>query len=47
MVERVYQKEENLVRREWKVSQSMSVNAFEVALKKGKAIMITFRWLLS
>jgi hypothetical protein len=35
MVERVYQKEENLVRKEWKVSQPMSVNAFEAALKKG------------
>ena len=35
MVERVYQKEENLVRKEWKVSEPMSVNAFEVALKKG------------
>jgi hypothetical protein len=31
MVERVYQKEENLVRKEWKVSQPMSVNAFEAA----------------
>src|SRR5450756_2473296 len=29
MVERVYQKEENLVRKEWKVSQSMSINKFE------------------
>lgn len=37
MVERVYQKEENLVRREWKVSSPMSVNAFEAALKKGVA----------
>jgi hypothetical protein len=35
MVERVYQKEENLVRKEWKVSQPMSVNAFEAAIKKG------------
>jgi len=35
MVERVYQKEENLVRKEWKVSQPMSVNAFEATLKKG------------
>jgi hypothetical protein len=37
MVERIYQKEENLVRREWKVSQPMSVNAFEAAIKKGVA----------
>ena len=35
MIERVYQKEENPVRKEWKVSQPMSVNAFEAALKKG------------
>jgi tRNA U38,U39,U40 pseudouridine synthase TruA len=35
MIERVYQKEENLVRKEWKVSQPMSVNAFEAAIKKG------------
>ncbi|MGO8805775.1 MAG: hypothetical protein ACLQO7_04100 [Candidatus Bathyarchaeia archaeon] len=35
MVERVYQKEENLVRKEWKVSQPMSLNAFEAAIKKG------------
>ncbi len=37
MVERLYQKEENLVRKEWKVSQPMSVNAFEAAIKKGVA----------
>ena len=35
MVERLYQKESNLVRKEWKVSQPMSVNAFEAAIKKG------------
>jgi hypothetical protein len=35
MVERVYQKEENLVRKEWTVSQPMSVNAFEAVIKKG------------
>jgi len=37
MVERLYQKEENLVRREWKVSQAMSVNQFEAVLSKGLA----------
>jgi len=37
MVERLYQKEENLVRKEWKVSQAMSVNQFEAALTKGLA----------
>ena len=37
MIERVYQKEENLVRKEWKVSQPMSVNKFEEAIKKGVA----------
>jgi hypothetical protein len=35
MVERVYQKEENPVHKEWKVAESMSVNAFEAATKKG------------
>jgi len=37
MIERVYQKEENLVRKEWKVSAPMSVNKFEEAIKKGVA----------
>ena len=37
MVERVYQKEENLVRREWKVSQLMSVNKFEETLRRDLA----------
>ena len=35
MIERTYQKEENLVRKEWKVSEPMSINKFEEALKKG------------
>jgi len=34
MVERLYQKESNLVRKEWKVSKSMSLNAFEAALQE-------------
>ena len=37
MVERLYQKEENLVRREWKVSESMSVSKFESTLHEGIA----------
>ena len=37
MVERLYQKEENLVRKEWKVNQAMSVNQFEVAISQGVA----------
>jgi ribosomal protein S25 len=37
MIERTYQKEENLVRKEWKVSGSMSINKFEEALRKGVA----------
>jgi uncharacterized protein with NRDE domain len=35
MIERTYQKEESLVRKEWKVSGSMSINKFEEALRKG------------
>jgi DNA-binding Lrp family transcriptional regulator len=35
MIERIYQKEENLVRREWKVSKPTSLTAFEVAIQKG------------
>ena len=35
MIERTYQKEENLVRREVKVSSPMSVNKFEEVLQKG------------
>jgi hypothetical protein len=35
MVERVYQKEENLVRKEWKITEPTSVTAFEAALRKG------------
>jgi hypothetical protein len=37
MVERVYQKEENLVRKERKVVRPMSVNKFEEAISKGFA----------
>lgn len=37
MVERVYQKEENLVRKERKVTRPMSVNKFEEAISKGFA----------
>jgi hypothetical protein len=37
MIERTYQKEENLVRKEWKVSGPMSINKFEEALRKGVA----------
>jgi hypothetical protein len=37
MIERTYQKEENLVRKEWKVSKPMSINKFEEALQKGLA----------
>jgi hypothetical protein len=35
MVERVYQKEENLVRKERKVTRPMSVTKFEEAISKG------------
>ena len=35
MIERTYQKEENLVRHEWKVSQPTSVNALEALFRKG------------
>jgi hypothetical protein len=37
MIERTYQKEENLVRKEWKVSTPMSLNKFEEAVSKGLA----------
>jgi hypothetical protein len=37
MIERVYQKEENLVRKELKVSTAMSVNQFEAAIREGVA----------
>jgi hypothetical protein len=39
MIERTYQKEESLVRKEWKVSKPMSINKFEEALQKGLASM--------
>ncbi len=39
MIERTYQKEENLVRKEWKVSTPMSLNKFEEAVNKGLAGM--------
>jgi hypothetical protein len=39
MIERTYQKEENLVRKEWKVSTPMSLNKFEEAVSKGLAGM--------
>jgi hypothetical protein len=39
MIERTYQKEESLVRKEWKVSQKMSINKFEEAIQKGLAGM--------
>jgi hypothetical protein len=39
MIERTYQKEESLVRKEWKVSKPMSINKFEEALHKGLASM--------
>ncbi|MCL2287765.1 MAG: hypothetical protein FWC33_01080 [Candidatus Bathyarchaeota archaeon] len=37
MIERTYQKEENLVRKEWKISTPMSLNKFEEAVSKGLA----------
>jgi len=37
MIERTYQKEESLVRKEWKVSTPMSLNKFEEAVSKGLA----------
>jgi hypothetical protein len=39
MIERTYQKEESLVRKEWKISKPMSINKFEEALQKGLARM--------
>lgn len=39
MIERTYQKEESLVRKEWKVSKPMSINKFEEAMQKGLASM--------
>jgi len=39
MIERTYQKEESLVRKEWKVSTPMSLNKFEEAVSKGLAGM--------
>jgi hypothetical protein len=35
LIERTYQKEQSLVRREWKVSRAMSINKFEEAIQKG------------
>jgi prophage DNA circulation protein len=35
MIERTYQKEADLVRKEWKVSTPMSLNKFEEAVSKG------------
>ena len=34
MIERIYQKEENLVRKEWKVTADVSVNKFEEAISR-------------
>ncbi len=39
MIERTYQKEESLVRKEYKVSKPMSVNKFEELIQKGLAGM--------
>ncbi|MDR0461319.1 MAG: hypothetical protein LBH62_07860 [Nitrososphaerota archaeon] len=39
MIERTYQKETDLVRKEWKVSTPMSLNKFEEAVTKGLASM--------
>jgi hypothetical protein len=39
MIERTYQKEEGVVRKEWKVSTPMSLNKFEEAVSKGLAGM--------